>query len=402
VTAKENSPHILIVGAGIGGLTAALALLKKGFDVDVYEQAAGLKEVGAGLQISANGTRSLHALGLEDELAALAVAPDGKEVRLWNTGQTWKLFDLGAESVDRYGFPYLTAYRPDVHRVLSDAVRRERPDALHLGAKCVGFTQEAGKVTLHLEGGRSAVGDVLIGADGVHSRIRESIFGADKPSFSGCVAWRGVVPAERLSKRLLRPVGTNWIGPGGHVVHYPLRGGKLMNFVGIVERDDWQVESWSERGTKEECASDFAGWHEDIHELIANIDTPYKWALMVRAPLEGWRSGRVSLLGDACHPMLPFLAQGAVMAIEDGYILARSFELCGCDIEGALTRYERARLDRTKRAMIGSAENAKRFHSQRLADSVQAQSYVDHEWSESRVRQRYEWLFEYDVTRVAI
>ena len=397
-----SRPHVLIVGAGIGGLTAALALLKKGFDVDVYEQASELKEVGAGLQISANGTRVLYALGVGDEVKRLSVEPDGKEVRLWNTGQAWKLFDLGAQSIERFGFPYFMVYRPDLHRVLVDAVRRENPAAIHLDAKCTGFLQKEDKVILQLQDGKTVAGDALIGADGVHSRMREVLFGADRPEFSGCIAWRGVIPIERLPRRLIRSVGTNWIGPGGHVVHYPLRGGKLMNFVGIVERNDWVIESWSERGTREECANDFKGWHEDIHELIRNVDVLYKWALMVRAPMDRWSVGRATLLGDACHPMLPFLAQGAVMAIEDGYLLARSFEKYGDEVEVALRHYENARRDRTRRAVLGSAENAKRFHSQTLRDAEAAQEYVDHEWSEERVKQRYYWLFEYNVETVPI
>lgn len=392
--------HILIAGAGIGGLTAALALLRRGIDVDVYEQAGELKEVGAGLQLSANGTRVFHLLGVGEALRARSCEAAGKEVRLWGTGETWKLFDLGAESIARYGFPYFTVYRPDLLAVLVDAVRREKPDAIHLGMRCIGFDEDAGSVELEFETAKSTGADALVGADGVHSRIRQSLFGPDRPSFTGIVAWRGIVPMERLPARMARLIATNWIGPGGHIVHYPLRGGRLMNFVGVLERSDWQVESWSTKGTRDEVLADFRGWHEDVQTLIRNIDTPYKWALMVREPMPCWTRGRVTLLGDACHSMLPMLAQGAVMAIEDGYILARC--LAEQDVETALVRYERARRDRTRRAVEGSAANATRFHNPQLADSVEAKQYVDREWAEARIAERYEWLFCYDVTTVAI
>ena len=410
--------RILIAGGGIGGLTAALALLQRGFDVDVYEQAGALKEVGAGLQLSANGNRVLYALGLGEALRALSCEARAKEIRLWNTGDTWKLFDLGAVSVERYGFPYFTVYRPDLLTVLADAVRAIKPDAIHLKARSVGFEQDVDGVTLALETVRargereeqangqeheqapqheSVRGDVLIGADGVHSNIRQALFGADQPEFTGLMAWRGVIPMEKLPEHLRRPVGTNWVGPAGHIVHYPLRAGQLMNFVGVRERGDWQVESWSVRGTRDECRADFAGWNEDIQTMIDAIEVPYKWALMHRPSLPRWSVGRVSLLGDACHSTLPFLAQGAVMAIEDGFILARALAAASDPAE-ALTRYEAARRARTTRMVEGANANTKRFHNPELASVDGAKAYVDREWTEARVKERYEWLFTYDAT----
>lgn len=397
---KTSTPRVLIAGGGIGGLAAALALLKRGFDVEVYEQAGELKEVGAGLQLSANGNRVLYALGVGDALKLMSCEARAKEIRLWNTGDTWKLFDLGAVSVERYGYPYFTVYRPDLLAVLAAAVRALKPDAIHLQARCAGFEQDESGVTLLLESGQVR-GDVLIGADGVHSKIRQGLFGADAPEFTGLMAWRGVIPIEKLPEHLHRRVGTNWVGPGGHIVHYPLRAGRLMNFVGVRERSDWQVESWSVRGTTDECLADFAGWHEDIQSMIKAIDIPYKWALMHRPPLDRWSIGRVSLLGDACHSTLPFLAQGAVMAIEDGFILARALE-AATDVASALTRYEHARRDRTKRMVEGAAANTKRFHNPELASVEGARAYVDREWTEERVKERYEWLFTYDATTVAI
>lgn len=393
---------ILIAGAGIGGLTTALALMRRGFEVEIHEQADALREVGAGLQISANGNRVLIGLGLGDALRRVAVPPTGKEVRLWNTGQAWKLFDLGAESVARYGFPYYMLHRGDLLQVLADAVRAHRPDAIRLGSRVEGLAQDDDGVTLRLAGGGQARGRALIGADGVHSRVRHLLHGADAPVFTGCVAWRGLVPMTALPEHLRRPIGVNWIGPGRHVVHYPVRRGELLNFVGIVERDDWRVESWTERGDAGECARDFAGWHPDVQAIIERLDAPYKWALMGRQPLPDWGAGRVTLLGDACHPTLPFLAQGAVMAIEDALVLARCLAAHRDDVPGAMRRYEGLRGERTARIVRGSAENAKRFHADVLSSADEAQAYVDREWAPEKVMARYGWLFEYDATAVDV
>jgi salicylate hydroxylase len=394
--------RVLIAGGGIGGLAAALALLKKGCDVEVYEQAPELKEVGAGLQLSPNGTHVLYELGVGDELRALSCEAEGKEIRIWNSGQTWKLFDLGQVAIERYGYPYFTVYRPDLLVVLERALRRAKPEAIRLAAKCVGFTQTEDKVTLNLEGGATATGDVLIGADGVHSRIRQGLFGPDKPQFTGIIAWRGVIPMEKLPKHMVRMVGTNWVGPGGHVVHYPLRGGAVMNFVYALERSDWQVESWSARGTNEELTHDVKGWHEDVQTLVRNIPVPFKWALMVRPPMERWSIGRVTLLGDACHSMLPFLGQGANSAIEDGFILARALTELDGDIASRLLRYENARRDRTRHAVEGSADNINRFHNKILADPVKAREHVNREWAGQPIAERYDWIFRYDVTTAEI
>src|SRR3954470_7567910 len=392
--------RVLIAGGGIGGLTAALALLKNGIDVDVYEQASELKEVGAGVQLAANGTRVLYALGVGEELKALSCEAQGKEIRLWNTGETWKLFDLGPVSIERYGFPYFTVYRPDLLDVLARAVRREKPDAIRLGAEVAGFQQDSNGVKLHLDGGKSLDGDALVGADGVHSPVRQALFGPDQPEFTGTIAWRGIVPMERLPGHMARRVGSNWVGPGGHIVHYPLRAGQLMNFVGVLERGDWRIESWSSRGTREELKNDFSGWHADIQAFVDAIEVPYKWALMVRPPLERWSVGRATLLGDAAHSMLPFLAQGAVMAIEDGYVLARC--LAQYDVETALQHYELARRERTRRTVEGSAANIYRFHNRALADPEEGRKFINQEWASQRIADRYEWLFRYDATTVEV
>ena len=357
--------------------------------------------VGAGLQLALNGIRVLHEVGVLEDFLKLACQAEGKEIRLWNTGQSWKIHDLGEESVARYGFPYCTAYRPDLLAVLADGVRRVKPDAIHLRAKCSGFAQDSNGVTLRYEGGE-AKGDALIGADGVHSRIRQALFGDDKPEYTGMLSWRGVIPMDKLPQHMRRRVGSNWVGPGGHVVHYPVHRGEYMNMNGIIEIEGWQEESWSAKGTHDECHACFTGWNADIHAMIDNISTPFKWALFNRTPLTQWSVGRVSLVGDACHSMLPMLAQGAGMALEDGFVLARALEAASGNIAQGLKRYEQARIERTTKVVLGSAENGRRFQSRTLANAEEAQAYVDREWTPEKVRARYEWLFTYDVTKVAV
>lgn len=256
-------------------------------------------------------------------------------------------------------------------------------------------------MTLLLANGERVTGDALIGADGVHSVIRRQLFGGDTAQFTGCVAWRGLIPVAKLPPRFSRNVGVNWVGPGGHVINYLLRRGELFNFVGIVERGDWRVESWTEKGTREECAEDFSRWHDDVHELIRNIEQPYKWALLGREPRETIARGCVALTGDAAHPTLPMLAQGANMAIEDGMVLARCLS-ADDDVERGLTRYQAARVERTAKLVRGANEMAKRFHNPALADAAGARAYVDAQWNEATVKQRYDWIFQYDATTVAI
>jgi salicylate hydroxylase len=392
---------ILIAGAGLGGLTAALALIRRGHQVRVFEQATELREVGAGVQLGANGTRILIALGLEPAMLNIVCAATAKEIRLGTSGQSWPTFDLGETSVERFGAPYWMVHRGDFHKVLLDAVRAARPDAVRAGNAAVGFAQDGGSVTLHLADGREVSGDMLIGADGVHSRVRQQMFG-DKPArFTGLMAWRGLVPMQRLPPHQRRLVGANWMGVGGHVVTYPLRRGDLLNFVGVVERDDWRVESWNEPGSREECLRDLDSWHDDVKTIIRNIDTPYKWALLGRDPLDHYTQGRVCLMGDAAHPTLPFLAQGANMALEDAMVIARCVDLAG-DVAEALRRYENARLQRTAAIVRGSSDNTKRFHNRAFGSPDGAAAYVEREFQPEKVRQRYDWLYEYNAMTVPL
>lgn len=392
---------VLIAGGGIGGLAVAIALLKRGFDVEVYEQAGEMREIGAGIQISPNGNRALQALGVFDALQKLSCKADAKEIRLWNTGKTWKLFDLGAEAVNQYGFPYMTVFRPDLLRVLGDEVRRLGSDILHLGARSVGMSQTADGVTLELADGRKVSGDVLIGADGVHTKIRVALFGEDETLFSGMVAWRTLLPMEALPERFQRSVAVNWVGPGGHIVHYPIKAGTIMNFVGTLEGKTWPSAPWSAPATREECVAAFSGWNEDINTMLAHAPSVTKWALCGRRFLETWTHGRATLLGDACHPTLPFLAQGAVHSIEDAVVLARCLEKYA-DVPFALKRYDEVRRPRAYRMVSGAAENTSRFHNPALANPEEAEVFISREWQSKTIKDRYDWLFTYDAENVQI
>jgi salicylate hydroxylase len=406
----------LISGAGIAGLAAALALHQRGIRVTVLEQATELRELGAGVQVAPNGARVLQALGLSAAAAAVACLAAAKEVRLWNSGQRWPLFDLGDDARGRFGAPYWMFHRSDLHRVLLDGLNAAAPGSIVIGARVLGCTQGENGIRAHCADARQLDADLLIAADGVHSSLRATVLGqsaaASAASFTGLMAWRGVVPIERLPASQAAPLGVNWVGPGGHVITYPVRRGELLNVVAIVERHDWLGESWSDAGRPEDMRRDLAGWHPDIQRLIDAIATPYRWALLSRAPLPQWVQGRLVLIGDAAHPMLPFLAQGANMALEDALLLARCLtEPAGlaalgsaqAGVPAALARFFALRHERTSRVVRGSAENARRFHNPVLGESgTAAAAYIDREWQPDKVRLRYDWLFEYDAIHLPL
>ncbi len=392
---------VIVSGAGIAGLATALALRQRGVAVTVLEQATQLREAGAGLQIAPNGSRVLQALGLDEAVEAVACEAAAKEVRLWDSGRRWPLFDLGADARARFGAPYWMLHRGDLHQVLRAAFEAAAPGALLTGVRVERAETIGDAVRVTAADGRAFEADVMVAADGVHSAQRRAVFGEGSAYFTGLMAWRGVVPTARLAPELCEPVGVNWVGPGGHVITYPLRRGELLNVVAIVEKPEWRGESWSDAGTHAEVHRDLAGWHPDLHRLIDAMDTPFRWALLSRPPLAGWVDRRSVLIGDAAHPTLPFLAQGANMALEDALLLARCLTELD-DAPAALARFVALRLPRTTRIVQGAADNTHRFHNPLLADPATAAAYIDREWEPSRVRQRYDWLFEHDVTRLPL
>jgi salicylate hydroxylase len=357
---RESETSVAIVGGGIGGLAAALSLLHAGLDVQVYEQAPALGEVGAGIQISPNASRLLHRLGLGPALDRTGVHPVGVHQRRWDDGCTLQWAPLGEAMEAAFGAPYYHFHRADLLHALADALPAKR---VQLDHRLTGFQDLGDRVELTFANGARAEASVLVGADGIHSTVRAALFGPEQPRFAGCTAYRGLVPAERLAHLGLEVAAHNWMGPGGHFVHYFVAGGRLMNFVAIKERETWTRESWTDRGEVAEALAVFEGWHPTVRAIIGAADETFLWALFDRLPLARWSVGRVTLLGDACHAMLPFMAQGAAQAIEDGAALATCLMQVGADgISAALARYEALRLPRVTRVQEMSRANKMRYH----------------------------------------
>ncbi len=298
---------VAIIGGGIGGLTAALSLLQAGFDVQVYEQSRELSEAGAGLVVSPNASRLLFRLGLRAEMERVGVKPSAFHQHRWQDGRTLALTRL-AESMEKaFGAPHYNFHRGDLHAALANAIPRER---VHLGHRCTGFIDHGDRVEMRFENGAVITADVMVGADGIHSVIRHALHGPEKPRFTGCIAYRGLIPIARVAHLDIGTAANNWMGPGRHFVYYPVSAGRLLNFVGLMEQDTWITESWTEPGEVADLAAAYAGFGTLGREIIAAADHTFKWALLDREPLSRWSFGRVTLLGDACHPMLPFLGQG--------------------------------------------------------------------------------------------
>jgi salicylate hydroxylase len=388
---------VVIAGAGIGGLTAGACLLQAGHDVTIFEQAAELSEVGAGLQLSANATHVLHHLGLGPALAEVGVRPGAYVFRLHDTGEEIQRFTLSDEHEKLHGAPYYQVHRADVHGLLAARVLELKRDAIRLNCRVVGFQESGDGVKLRLADGMIVQGDLLVGADGLKSVICQQIVGNVPATYTGDAAWRITVPVECLPRDFMEQVMMVWMGPGRHVVAYYLRAGALLNFVGLVETDEVSEESWTAKFPWERFKADFAGWHADVQTIIDAADREgcYRWSLHNRPTIRNWSTARAILLGDAVHPTLPYLAQGACMAIEDGAVLTRALDQAD-SIPEALQLYQRNRIDRTVRIVNQSSAKRTLFHL-RTVDEIRASFAQRDEGAD-----RNAWLYSYNPLTVEL
>jgi salicylate hydroxylase len=388
-----------VVGAGIGGLTAALSLRRAGFEVDVYEQAPALTHIGGGINMGPNAARILLRLGLGEGLLREGVRPVGTRQRRWDDGRTLQRAPLNPQCEQLYGAPHITIHRADLLAVISSAFPPER---IHLGHRLTGLADKGDHVEASFDNGARIAPDILVGADGIHSAVRASLFGEESPKFAGCVAYRGLVPVDKIADLELELGSQSWVGPGAHLVHYFVSQGRLLNFVGWTEHDEWNREDWTDRATVERALAAFEGWHPQVRRIIAAADECFIWALFDRDALPRWSVGRATLLGDACHPMYPFMGQGAAQAIEDGATLAACLALGSDDPAAALRRYEELRLPRVTRLQQMSRANKLRFH---MRDGP-AQQARDAEWASAnngagdRAPKALRWLYEFDAGAV--
>ena len=365
----------LIVGGGIGGLVAALACARAGLDVDLFERAAEFSEVGAGIQLGPNVTAVLHAWGLQDALALVAAFPGRLQVRSASSGCELGVLTLGALAQARYGFPYATIHRADLHTLLHRALQRQTGVRLYAGSAAAGFVQREHDVMLQLADGRAAQGDLLVGADGLWSAVREQLLHDGKPMATGHLAYRALLPQSSLPERLRSQQVTAWLGPRLHVVQYPVRGGDWLNVVAIVQgRTVGDAEHWDHSANAFELQRHMAATCVPLQDLIHAIEQWRLWPLSIRAPMRGayeQAQGRVALLGDAAHPMLPYLAQGAGMAIEDAAVMGRVLTRTGTtqalapprDLPALLSLYAQLRWQRNARVQARAIRNGHIFHA---------------------------------------
>jgi salicylate hydroxylase len=385
--------RVAVVGGGLGGLAAAGFLVRAGVgEVTVYEQAAALGEVGAGIQVPPNAVRLLRRLGIDEQLDRAGVRlHTGWTMRRWQDGTPLYSQELGDACERRFDAPYYVCHRAG----LLDALRGVLPEeTVHLGARCTGAVQQDEEVELTFEDGSTARADVAVGADGIHSVVREAVATPEPPRFSQLAAYRSMVPADQAPPGTLEPGFTVWLGPGRHVVHYPVSGGREVNVVAVVPAGDWRTESWVAEGEVEAFRAEFAAWAPDLRDLIGEADRTWLFALYDREPLPTWTSGRIALLGDAAHSMLPFLAQGAAQAFEDAAALAGCLRGAGdAGAPVALRRYETFRMARASEVQRLSRGRPDLNHledgpEQRLRDrELAAQDPLDHNG----------WLYGYDV-----
>ncbi len=390
-----STVNILIAGAGIAGLTAAIALQRKGVNVTVLEQASALTDVGAGIQLGPNATRPLMALGLADGLASIGSQPSQGGLRVGTSGHYIMRPDIALNTT---GFPYYQLHRADLQALLLNKAQALGATIM-LNAKLKHFSQCDKHIELVLENGKQLQASALIGADGVHSVVREQLFGDDKPVFTGNVAWRGLVPASKLPETIEAGI---YVGAGRHFVTYPIRQGTLINFVAIEESETWSDESWTQKGSVDELRAAYKGWCKPVSDILANVNESFKWALYTRKPMKAWSKQHVCLIGDACHPTLPNLAAGAAMAIEDAYILAELIAARPTQLEASFNEFYRLRIKRCTAIQNSSRKMADFVHIRSPIEQwlkYTPAAIVARVWPQLAAR-KVNWTHRYDATSV--
>lgn len=382
---------ITIIGDGIAGLTAALALLRQGCRVTLFEQAAQFEEVGAGITLSQPASRGLFALGLRERIEAAADIPARAGSADYASGERIGTADKVGEARETGEVPYYyQIHRADLHQILADAVMEAGPDTIQLGRRFASLRQDDRGVTARFEDGLEVRSAILVGADGINSRVRSALFGEESARFTGQVAYRFLIPVEQVEEFMRLGPSVSYLGPGRQLLRYIIRHGTLVNGVAFVRTDSWTCEGWSTPATREEMLGHFADWNDDVKGLLrhAPIDGTRKWALFDRDPLPQWTEGRVTLMGDGAHPMLPFLGLGAAMGIEDAIVFARAWQGVNDPVD-ALSVYEEARRERANYVLLASRRQGE-IHQ--AADQDEAR----------RNAPSQEFLMEYDPARVEI
>jgi salicylate hydroxylase len=395
-----RTPRVAVIGGGIGGLSAALALEQRGLEVDIYEQSSGLGEIGAGLNLSPNALKVFRALGIEAEAREIGFDSDYQIMRSWHSGRTISR-TVRKGFTERFGAPHLTVHRADLLNILSRNLRRAR---VHLAARCTEVEPLANGARARFADGSEIEADAIVGADGLHSAVRGSLFGTDAPRFTGCICYRGLVPRAEVPRDIYTPDSTMWMGPHGHVVHYWVRRGEFLNIVAHYDSDAWTEESWTRECDRAELMQTYAQWHPSLLRLYQCGEHWYKWALYDRDPLPHWSKGHITLLGDAAHAMLPYLGQGACMAIEDGYILAAAIAHRPDDMKAALLDYEALRRPRADRAVLGSRMRARENHlASPWARLKRDAKFLLRDWfGTDKTAFQAAWLYAYDVAEEPI
>lgn len=388
-----------VIGGGIGGSALAASLLQQGFDVEVFEKAAAFGEVGAGVQMTPNAVKVIKALGLFEKMMKVGFLPEAVVGRNWRSSRENFRIPLKGEFQRFYDAPYVQIHRADLLELFTSTLPVEKT---HFSKICKSVKSTSNGAIAEFEDGTHFEADLIVGADGVRSAVRSSLFGEEDPKYTGHMCYRATVPVDGIVD-YVKPESTFWLGPNSHIVTYYIKGGKAVNIVAVCESKSWIEESWNAKSSRADLLADFTGWHDNIQTLFSKVEEVFRWGLFDRDPMARWSKGNITLLGDAAHPMLPFLSQGAAMAIEDGFVLAAALSQNIGNMDAALMAYEKERKERTSRVQLEARERGRTYHlPSRLA---QARRDLDYRlrsiFNPKTTGIKTDWVYEYDARKFA-